>query len=193
MGAARSQSNHDHLRDKRKGGLSGGWLQNDVTKQLMLQSHRCRRGTASDMTASTQAGRTQTGRALASPVRAPEMARDGGQHQGEGIARGCDRQPSNRHTGNIRLRSARVRQPRRRCNVEIDHQRDYRHRLVLQLQNSKAAHLQKTSKGRRRPRNQPAMNSLDLHAIVGHQTRKGQPAAGRRLEQVEHEPRLARA
>ncbi len=122
-----------------------------------------------------------------------EMARDGRQHQGEGVARGCNRQPSNRHTGNIRLRSSGVRQPRRRRDVEIDHHRDNRHRLVLQLQNAKAAHLQKTCKGRRRPRNEPAVSGLELHAIVGDQTGKDQRAAGRGMEQVEHQPRFAGA
>jgi hypothetical protein len=90
------------------------------------------------------------------------------------------------------LRSGGVGQPRR-CNVEIDRQRDDRHGLVRQSQNSKATHLQIPGKGRWRPRKQPAVNGLDMNTIVGDETRKDQTAAGRGLEQVEHEPRLARA
>jgi hypothetical protein len=120
------------------------------------------------------------------------MACHHGQHQGEGIACGCRCEAPNRHAGNIRMRGSSVRQPRRRRNVKIDDQRDDRHWFVRQLQNAKAAHLQKTRNGRRRPCNQPAMSSLDMHAIVGHQPRKGQPAARCGLEQVEHEPRLPR-
>jgi hypothetical protein len=89
------------------------------------------------------------------------------------------------------LGSSGVRQPRRRCHVEIDHQRDDRHGLVLQLQYSKATHLQITGKRRWWPRKQPAVNRLDMNAIVGHQARKDQPASGRALKQVEYEPRLA--
>jgi hypothetical protein len=61
------------------------------------------------------------------------------------------------------------------------------------LQYSKATHLQITGKRRWRTRDQPAVNGLDMNAIVGHKTRKDQPAAGRGLQQVEHEPRFARA
>jgi hypothetical protein len=183
MGAARSLCNHDHPRAKRKGGISGGWLQNDVTKLLMLQSHRfCPRNVVD----------TTTG-ALTSGALTPGTACDSRQHQRKGIAAGADRQPSNGDTGNVRLRLGSIGQPRRRGDVEIDDRRNNRHRLVLQLLNSEAAYLQKTSQGWWRPCDQPAMNDFDMNAVIGHETRKDQLAAGRSLDEAEHQARLARA
>ncbi len=179
MGAARSLSNHDHLRAKRKGGFSGGWLQNDVAKRLMLQSHMCRRR---DVTEIARGGSLT-----------PRTARDSGQHQGKRIAAGRDCQPSNRHTGEFRAGSGGVGQARRRGCVEINHPRNNRHGLVLQPLNSEAAHLQKPREHGRRPCNQPVMHGFDMNAVVSHQTSKDQPATGRGLDQVEREPRLARA
>ena len=123
----------------------------------------------------------------------PGTAGDGRQHQRKGIATGADRQPSNRDTGNIRLRLDSIGQPRRRRDVEIDHPRNNRHRLILQLLNSEAAYLQKTSQGCWRPCDQSAMNDFDMNAVIGHETRKDQLAACRSLDEAEHQARLARA
>ena len=145
----------------------------------MLQSHMCRRRNVAE---------AARGGALT-----PGTARDGGKHQENGIATGCNRQPSKRYTGDFRLGRGRVGQERRRCDIEINHPRNKRHRFVLQSLDSEAAHLQKPREHGRRSCNQPVMSGLDMNAVVGHQTRKDQPAARRRLDEVEREPRLARA
>jgi hypothetical protein len=123
----------------------------------------------------------------------PRTARDGGQHEGKRITGGRDRQPPNRHTGEFRVGSGGVGQARRRGGIEIDHPRNNRHGFILQSLNSKAAHLQKPREHGRRSCDQPVMHGLDMNAVVGHQTSKDQAAGGRGLDEVEREPRFARA
>jgi hypothetical protein len=120
------------------------------------------------------------------------MARDGSQHQRNWIATGRDGQPPKRDAGDLRLCSSSVRQTWRRSCVKIDHPRDNCHRLVLQLLNAKAAHLQETGESGRRPRNQPAVRSFDMDSVVGYQPCKDrQPATGSGVEEIEREPRLS--
>lgn len=123
----------------------------------------------------------------------PGTARDSGQYQGNGIAAGRNRQPPNHHTGEFRLGGGRVGQARRGCDIKINHPRNNRHGLVLQSLDSEATHFQKPREHGRRPCNQPVMNGLDMNAVVGHETRKDQPAARRGLDEVEREPRFTRA
>jgi hypothetical protein len=121
------------------------------------------------------------------------MAGERGQYERDRVATGRDGEPPKRDTGDIRLRGSSVRQTWRRRHAEVDDPRDNRHRLILELLNAEAAHLQKTGESGRRPRNQPAVNGFDMDTVVGHQTRKDQPAAGGSVEEVEHEPRFSGA
>ncbi len=121
------------------------------------------------------------------------MTRDGGEHQREGIAIGRHRQPPKGDAGDFHSRLGRVGQPRRRCNMKVNHPRNDSDRLEWQLRNPKASHLQKAREGRRRTCDQAAVARLHMNAIVGYQARKGDLTAGRCMEEIEHEPRLARA
>lgn len=116
------------------------------------------------------------------------MTRDGGQHQREGVASGRDRQPSKGHAGDFHFRLGRAGQPRRRCNMKVDHPRNDSDRLEWQLRNPKTSHLQKTREGRRRTCDQAAIASLHMNAVVGYQARKGDLATGCCMEEIEHEP-----
>jgi hypothetical protein len=123
-----------------------------------------------------------------SVVEMPGTSHDGRQHKGGGIATGRDRQPRKGHAGENGVRRSNVRHPQRWRRVEVHDPRNKRHWFVLQLPNAEAAHFEKTSKGGRRPCDKAVMNSLDMNAVVRHQTRKDDEAAGRSVNEVEHEP-----
>jgi hypothetical protein len=118
---------------------------------------------------------------------------DGLQHQGDGIAAGGDRKPRKSYAGDGGSRRGGVRHSRRCHRVEVNDPGNKRHRLVLQLQNSEAAHFEKTGEGGRRPRNKAILNRLDMNTVVRHQTREDESSARRRLNEVEHQPGFAGA
>ena len=128
-----------------------------------------------------------------SVVDMPGTAFDGCQHQGDGIAAGRNRQPRKRYAGDHGLRCGGIRDSRRRRCIEVNDPRNKRHRLILQLLNSKAAHFEKTGEGGWRPRDEAVLNGLDMNTVVRHQTREDELPARCGLNEIEHQPRFARA
>jgi hypothetical protein len=125
-------------------------------------------------------------------VETPGTLCDGGQHQGDRIAVGRDRQPREGYAGDDGLRRGGVRYPRRCRHIEVYDPRNKRHRLVLQLLNSKAAYFEKTGERGRGPCYKAILNGFDMNTVVSDQTRKDEPPAFRGLNEVKDQPRFPR-
>ena len=77
--------------------------------------------------------------------------------------------------------------------AEFHQEPDLSNRLVREAADAEAADLDQSGQRRGGAHQQPPVQGLNMGAVVGHEPRERDEALRRRLQQRQHQPRLARA